>query len=82
MLLQMKWIDSLVNNLYKLPENIVDKLVKEITSLQDKYSTTYSDVEKEIIETEKELCSMIDELVGGEFDMKGLSELKALLMGE
>ncbi len=82
MLLQMKWIDSLVNNLYKLPENIVDKLVKEITSLQDKYSTTYSDVEKEILETEKELCSMIDELVGEEFDMKGLSELKSLLMGE
>ncbi len=82
MLLEMKWIESLVNNLYKLPENIVDKFVKEITSLQDKYSTTYSDVEKEIIETEKELCSMIDELVGGEFDMKGLSELKALLMGE
>lgn len=35
----------------------------------------------EISETEKELCSMIDDLCGNEFDMKGLSEFKKLLGG-
>ncbi len=28
------------------------------------------------------LASMIDELEGNEYDMKGLSEFKALLLGE
>ena len=40
------------------------------------------DIEKEIKETEASLCSMIDDLVGDEYDMKGLSELKSLLSGE
>ena len=47
-----------------------------------KYETTYFDIEKEIKETEASLCSMIDDLVGDEYDMKGLSELKSLLSGE
>ena len=39
-------------------------------------------IEKEIKETEIKLASMIDELEGNEYDMKGLSEFKALLLGE
>lgn len=36
----------------------------------------------EIRETEQKLALMIDELVGDEFDMKGLGEFKKLLTGE
>ena len=36
----------------------------------------------EIKNVEYELASMIDDLTGDEFDMKGLSELKSLLSGE
>ena len=39
------------------------------------------DVENEILTTEKELSLMIDELVGDEYDMKGLNEFKSLLNG-
>ena len=39
-------------------------------------------MENQIAETEKELCAMIDELTGDEFDMKGLSEFKSLLLGD
>lgn len=39
------------------------------------------DIENEIHETEKQLVKMIDELDGSEYDLKGLGELKALLMG-
>ncbi len=80
-LLEIKWIDSLLENLRKLPENIIDNLTKAVQQLSKKYETTFFDIEREIEETERELSDMIDELTGDEFDMKGLSELKALLMG-
>ena len=81
-LLKEKWITSMVEQLYLLPDKIVDELVKKIQSLGDKYSTTYFEIEEEISSTEKALSEMIDQLVGSEFDMKGLSEFKKLLMGE
>lgn len=81
-LLTKKWIDSLIDNLFKLPVEIVDGLIKSVEALQKKYEATYFDIEKEIKETEASLCSMIDDLVGDEYDMKGLSELKSLLSGD
>lgn len=82
MFLEKKWIESLVVNLNKLPDHIIDDLVDKIQKLQSKYKTTYYEVEEQIKETESILCSMIDELDGNEFDRKGLSEFKKLLMGE
>lgn len=81
-LLKIKWIKSLVDNLYSIPDTIVSGLVTKITSIAEKYETTYFDIEAEISKTEKELCSLIDDLCGNEFDMKGLSEFKSLLSGE
>lgn len=80
-LLQMKWIDPLVTNLKKLPDSIIDELVAKIQALQNKYATTFFDVEQQIEETENELSKMIDELEGNEFDMLGLRELQKLLGG-
>ena len=81
-LLEIKWIKSLVDNLYSIPDTIVSGLVAKLTAIAEKYDTTYFDIEAEISQTEKELCSLIDELCGNEFDMKGLSEFKSLLSGE
>ena len=81
-LLEKKWIDPLLSDIAKLPSNIVDELINKVKNLQKKYEVTYFDIEKQIRETEKTLCSMIDELEGDEFDMKGLNELKSLLSGE
>lgn len=81
-LLDKKWIESLVKNLHTLPETVVDSLVSKIQVMQNKYAITFFEVETQIQETEQLLCKMIDELVGDEFDMKGLSEFKTLLGGE
>ena len=81
-LLEIKWIESLIENLFRLPNAIVDHLVSKIQNLQNKYGTTYFEIESQIRETEKQLCAMIDDLEGNEFDMKGLSEFKSLLMGK
>lgn len=82
MLLEKKWIDSLVTNLYMLPEKVVDELVNKLQKLKDKYATTYMDIQDELKKTEKTVCSMIDDLTGNEYDMKGLSELQSLLIGD
>ena len=81
-LLDKKWIESLVKNLHTLPETVVDSLVSKIQAMQNKYAITFFEVESQIQETEQLLYKMIDELVGDEFDMKGLSEFKTLLGGE
>ena len=81
-ILEVKWIKNLVNELFKLTDSIVNELVSKVESISDKYKQTYFGIESEIKETESILCEMIDELEGNEFDMKGLSELKSLLMGE
>lgn len=81
-LLEKKWILSLTTNLDNLPDRIIDSLINKIQSLHDKYAVTYFEIEKQIKETEDVLCSMIDELEGNEFDMKGLDAFKRLLRGE
>ena len=59
-----------------------DGFVAEVTKLSKKYEATLTSIEKEITNAAQELSAMLDMLVGNEFDMKGLSEFKALLMGE
>lgn len=81
-LLEKKWIEGVIANISKLPDTIIDGLVTKVTALSTKYATTYFEVEKQIADTEKELCAMLDELEGNEFDMKGLSEFKSLLLGD
>ena len=80
-LLKMKWIEPLISALYKLPKAIVDTLSKKVNDLAKKYSTTLNDLETEIEQTEKDFCTMLDDLTGDKFDMKGLAELKKLLRG-
>ena len=80
-LLKDKWILPLINGLSGIPESIIAGLITKLLSLAEKYSTTLSEVEDQIVNTEKELSEMIDMLSGDEFDMQGLSELKKMLGG-
>lgn len=82
MLLEKKWIQSLIANLQKLPGRVADGFIDKIQKLQEKYATNLFEIEEEIRETERTLCAMMDDLEGNEFDMKGLERLKSLLMGE
>lgn len=82
MLLRIKWITKLVKSLYSIPNTILNDLITKVSNISMKYNETFEDVEKNIAATEKELSILLDELCGNEFDMKGLSEFKSLLMGE
>lgn len=81
-LLKLKWVAPIINSLNELPNSIVKELVSKIKNLEGKYATTYLDVEKQILESENTLSTLLDELDGDEYDMKGISELKSLLKGD
>ena len=79
--LNTKWIQPFVSSLNDLPKNIINNLTSHIEILSKKYDVTFSDLEKEIKETEKALIDLTNELTGSEYDMLGLNELKAILGG-
>jgi type I restriction enzyme M protein len=78
-LLYEKWVVPLVGGMAKLPENVVDAFASKLEKLAEKYSTTFAEVEEQIVQTETELSSMLDELTGDKFDKKGIAEFKKLL---
>ena len=80
-LLKDKWITPIVKGLDVIPNRIIEGLSSKMESLVKKYELTFSDVEKEIAETEKALRDMFDDIEGSEEDLLGLKELKRLLGG-
>ena len=81
-LLAAKWVEPLQRKLEELPQTAVDELIASVNALNDKYSTTYSDVCEQIEQAEAKLGNMLGQLTGNEFDMAGIAELKTLLGGE
>lgn len=81
-LLDKKWIDPIINGLDKIINNIVIEFAKSIEKLSTKYEHTLKDIDNEISKTEKELAGMMDELIGSEYDMKGLEDFKSLICGD
>lgn len=81
-LLNKKWIAPIINGLDKMINDIVIEFTKSIEKLSTKYKQTLKDIDNEIFKTEKELASMMDELTGSEYDMKGLEDFKSLICGD
>ena len=78
-LVELKWIQPLVDSLHSIPDEIIMDLISKITHLTEKYETTFADVEEKIDKAGSALSSMIDELVGSSADMEGLAEFKKIL---
>ena len=80
-LLYQKWVVPLVYSILDLPNKTIDSFASSLEKLAKKYESIMSEVESQIEETAKELCSMLDMLTGSDFDMQGLSEFKKMLGG-
>ncbi|MFV1943534.1 type I restriction-modification system subunit M [Pseudomonas luteola] len=80
-LLERKWIIPLQEALLRLPGQQMDTLSNQLQALVEKYRITFADNERAIRQSERELAGMLDELEGNEYDLKALTELKALLAG-
>ena len=81
-LLDIKWNKPIVNSIENLPNLVIKDLVTKVNYLKNKYKDTLLDIETDIEKTSSELNTLIDDLTGDDFDMKGLKELKKLLGGE
>lgn len=80
-LLESKWLTPLVDELHRLPGKVTSSLIARLEALVEKYRITYADNARDIQQAENALVSMLGELNGGEFDLKGIEELKTLLAG-
>jgi type I restriction enzyme M protein len=72
----------LCDKINDLPNKLITDFVSMIMKLIKKYETTLTAIDTEISEVEESLAEMLDELAGDEFDMKGISAFKTLLLGE
>jgi type I restriction enzyme M protein len=80
-LLKLKWVSPIVAAMDQLPHEAIRELVAKVTALAEKYAVTYVEVTEKINNAKNEVVTMIDNLRGNEFDMKGLGELQSLLRG-
>ena len=80
-LLESKWLSPLVDELHRLPGQVMSSLVTKLQDLVEKYRITYADNARDIQRAEDALVDMLGELHGDEFDLKGIEELKTLLTG-
>ena len=81
-LLDWKWIEPIVVKFEGLTDQALDGLISQVKALSEKYMTTYSDIDGQIRDAERELVAMLGELTGSEFDLAGLDELRAMLGGD
>lgn len=80
-LLKLQWIAPILIGIEKIPETVISSLTSKVAKLSKKYEETMVDLSDKIESSEKELCAMLDDLTGDEFDIKGLQEFKKLLGG-
>ena len=73
--LELKWILPITSAIEALPDAIVQKLADAIKALGEKYAITYNDIERGIAESEQNLATLIGQLTGDEFAIKGLEAL-------
>ena len=80
-LLKIKWITPILTGIENIPGTVISSLTSKVSKLSKKYEETMVDLSYKIETSEKELCAMLDDLTGDEFDIKGLHEFKKLLGG-
>lgn len=73
--LELKWIVPITSAIEALPDAVIQKLAVSIKALGEKYAVTYNDIEQGIAESEQNLGTLISQLTGDEFAIKGLEAL-------
>ena len=81
-ILEIKWVHPLTMQIVSAPTKLLDAYSDRIAKLSSKYTVTVYDIEKNIKDAENNLCNLLDELVGDDFDTIGIAGLKKLLGGE
>ena len=78
-LLEQKWVKPLSDTLLRIPSVLLRTLTAKLQALGEKYAVTFEQVEIQIHDTQDELSSMLSDLTGNEFDLRGLEEFRRWL---
>lgn len=81
-ILSEKWITPIVDGLAGLPDEIIGRLVTELTAINNKYVKTFAEVGDDIEESEKHLIEYISDLRGNDYVMRGIQELISMFGGQ
>lgn len=74
-LLMLKWVEPIASQIDAMPDEILTNLANRISTLSDKYAVTYQDIKQQLIDSRTELASLIDQLAGDEYAIRGLNQL-------
>lgn len=80
-IVEQKWIEPLVKNLYAISNTIVMEVVTKIEHISQKYSTTMHDIQGEKETVIDGLIDMVGNLNAEEADYEGIQEFKKILGG-
>lgn len=81
-LLEVKWVDHLLNDINTVPHQIIETLIESISELDEKYNTTLSDIGYRVQTAQQHLSRMMGQLTGPKQDMEGIAELAKILGGQ
>lgn len=81
-LLVMKWVNPIYEGICDLPRVLIANLEREIDDLARKYDETFISLDSQISKSEVAVSTIINELNGNDYDMRGLKQLKILLGGD
>ena len=77
--LHLKWVTPIYDAIKQTLESEIYTLSKSLVYLCGRYETSYRDINSHISINGNIISSMIDQLMGSEYDIKGLKELQSLL---
>lgn len=73
--LYMKWIAPVCNGIESVMTDVLTALEKSVKALAGKYATSFNEVNTSLDQSHAELSSLVSQLTGDEYALKGLNEL-------
>ena len=81
-LLREKWLAPAMQSIYGIPASIENELRRKIQEIIKKYQNPISELNSEIEKGERQLESLMKQLVGNSFDMAAIAEMRKVLGGD
>lgn len=73
--LHLKWIEPVCRGINGTLSSVLSELESKVQKLSEKYAVSYKQINSETNAAKNELASLVSELTGDEFAIKGLTEL-------
>lgn len=75
MFLHKKWIEPVCQGIARTFTSVLSALESQVHSLSEKYAVSYQQIDKDMTAAQNELASLVGQLTGDAYAIKGLKEL-------